>query len=146
MANQTHETAPTRFVEAEGIRVAYRRFGKAKGNPLVFLQYFNADPAVVNGLAAAFAERAANRLSRFGHGGHYQHGELFLRHAKLFLNATKLSRRKSLCGAFLRQHEGHSTFLAHNPRGTISRKLTSVFGHTSRKREPSRDTKEETAR
>jgi hypothetical protein len=66
MANQTHETAPTKFVEAEGIRFAYRRFGKAKGNPLFFLQYFNADPAVVNGFAAAFAERAADRLSRFG--------------------------------------------------------------------------------
>src|SRR5271155_5600123 len=57
MANQTHETAATKSVEAEGIRFAYRRFGKAKGNPLIFMQYFNAnmddwDPAVVNGFAA----------------------------------------------------------------------------------------------
>jgi hypothetical protein len=27
----THETAPTQFVEANGIRFAYRRFGKANG-------------------------------------------------------------------------------------------------------------------
>ena len=59
MRNQTHETAPTQFVEAEGIRFAYRRFGKARGLPLVFLQYFNAnmdgwDPAVINGLAADY--------------------------------------------------------------------------------------------
>ena len=32
----THQTAPTQFVEANGIRFAYRRFGKAGGVPLVF--------------------------------------------------------------------------------------------------------------
>ena len=57
MTSQTHETAPTQFVEAEGIRFAYRRFGKVGGLPLVFLQFFNAnmdgwDPAAINGLAA----------------------------------------------------------------------------------------------
>jgi pimeloyl-ACP methyl ester carboxylesterase len=56
MALQTHETAPTRFVEANGIRYAYRSFGKESGVPLVFLQHFRGtmddwDPAVVNGLA-----------------------------------------------------------------------------------------------
>ncbi|HEY6768064.1 MAG TPA: hypothetical protein VI386_25190 [Candidatus Sulfotelmatobacter sp.] len=34
--NHTHQTAPTQFVEANGIRFAYRRFGKAGGVPLVF--------------------------------------------------------------------------------------------------------------
>ena len=29
----THQTAPTQFVEANGIRFAYRRFGKASGVP-----------------------------------------------------------------------------------------------------------------
>jgi hypothetical protein len=29
-----HQTAPTRFVEANGIRFAYRRFGKSGGVPL----------------------------------------------------------------------------------------------------------------
>src|SRR5271154_6222187 len=57
MSNYTHETVPTQFVEANGIRYAYRRFGKAGAVPLLFLEYFNSnmdgwDPAVTNGLAA----------------------------------------------------------------------------------------------
>ena len=57
MSNDTHETVPTQFVEAEGSRYAYRRFGKAGTIPLLFLAYFNSnmdgwDPAVTNGLAA----------------------------------------------------------------------------------------------
>lgn len=51
-------TTPTRFVETNGIRFAYRRFGTpTKTAPLVLLQHFtgtmdNWDPAVVDGLAA----------------------------------------------------------------------------------------------
>ena len=53
----THQTAPTRFVEANGIRFAYRRFGKSGGPPLVFNQHFSGtmdywDPAVTDGLAS----------------------------------------------------------------------------------------------
>ena len=53
---QTHQTAPTQFVEANGIRFAYRRFGKSGGVPLVFNQHFMGtmdhwDPAVTDGLA-----------------------------------------------------------------------------------------------
>src|SRR6266849_2684770 len=52
----THHTAPTQFVEANGIRFAYRRFGKASGVPLVFNQHYTGtmdywDPAVTDGLA-----------------------------------------------------------------------------------------------
>jgi pimeloyl-ACP methyl ester carboxylesterase len=52
----THQTAPTQFVEANGIRFAYRRFGNAAGGPLVFNQHFTGtmdhwDPAVTDGLA-----------------------------------------------------------------------------------------------
>ena len=36
----THQTAPTQFVEANGIRLAYRRFGKANSVPLVFNQHY----------------------------------------------------------------------------------------------------------
>jgi pimeloyl-ACP methyl ester carboxylesterase len=57
MSNLTHETVLTQFVESNGIRYAYRRFGKPGGPPLLFLEYFNSnldgwDPAVTNGLAA----------------------------------------------------------------------------------------------
>src|SRR5260370_23868826 len=52
----THQTAPTQFVEANGIRFAYRRFGRPDGVPLVFNQHFTGtmdhwDPAVTDGLA-----------------------------------------------------------------------------------------------
>jgi pimeloyl-ACP methyl ester carboxylesterase len=52
----THDTAPTRFVEAEGIRFAYRRFGNPIGTPIVLLQHFmgnldNYDPAITDALA-----------------------------------------------------------------------------------------------
>jgi pimeloyl-ACP methyl ester carboxylesterase len=52
----THQTAPTQFVEANGVRFAYRRFGKPNGVPLVFNQHFTGtldhwDPAVTDGLA-----------------------------------------------------------------------------------------------
>jgi pimeloyl-ACP methyl ester carboxylesterase len=53
----THETAPTQFIEADGIRFAYRRFGKPGTISLLLLGYFNSnmdswDPYVTNSLAA----------------------------------------------------------------------------------------------
>jgi pimeloyl-ACP methyl ester carboxylesterase len=52
----THQTAPAQYVEANGIRFAYRRFGKAGGVPIVFNQHYIGtmdywDPAVTDGLA-----------------------------------------------------------------------------------------------
>jgi pimeloyl-ACP methyl ester carboxylesterase len=52
----THQTAQTQFVEANGIRFAYRRFGKTSRVPIVFNQHFRDtmdywDPAVTDGLA-----------------------------------------------------------------------------------------------
>lgn len=56
MTTHTHLTAPTQFLEANGVRFAYRRFGTETGTPLVFLQHFrggmdNWDPLVTDGLA-----------------------------------------------------------------------------------------------
>ncbi len=56
MTTYTHQTAPTQFVEANGIRFAYRRFGNHRGVPLVFNPHFRGtmdywDPAVTDGLA-----------------------------------------------------------------------------------------------
>jgi pimeloyl-ACP methyl ester carboxylesterase len=53
----THQTAPTQFVQANGIRFAYRRFGKPGSIPLLLLGYFNSnmdgwDPNITNSLAA----------------------------------------------------------------------------------------------
>jgi pimeloyl-ACP methyl ester carboxylesterase len=57
MDTYTHETVPTQFAEADGIRYAYRRWGRRGTVPLLFLEFFNSnmdgwDPAVTNGLAA----------------------------------------------------------------------------------------------
>src|SRR6201990_145978 len=54
--SHTHNTAPTQFVEADGTRFAYRRFGTPVGTPIVLLQHFmgnldNYDPAITDALA-----------------------------------------------------------------------------------------------
>ncbi len=56
MTRHTHQDAPTQYVEANGIRFAFRRFGKTGGVPLVFNIHFTGtmdhwDPAVTDGLA-----------------------------------------------------------------------------------------------
>ncbi|WP_250456148.1 alpha/beta hydrolase [Caballeronia sp. ATUFL_M2_KS44] len=56
MTRHTHQTAPTQYVEANGIRFAYRRFGNPQGVPLVMNIHFTGtmdhwDPAVTDGLA-----------------------------------------------------------------------------------------------
>jgi pimeloyl-ACP methyl ester carboxylesterase len=56
MIMHTHQTAPTQYVEAKGIRFAYRRFGKTGSVPLVFNMHFTGtmdhwDPAVTDGIA-----------------------------------------------------------------------------------------------
>jgi pimeloyl-ACP methyl ester carboxylesterase len=56
MTQHTHQTAPTQFVEANGIHFAYRRFGNAASVPLVLNQHLTGtmdhwDPAVTDGFA-----------------------------------------------------------------------------------------------
>src|ERR1700757_4186875 len=51
-----HVTAPTQFVEANGIRFAYRRFGQESGTPLLLMQHFRGgmdhwNPMVTDGFA-----------------------------------------------------------------------------------------------
>ncbi len=56
MTQYSHQTAPTQFVDAAGVRFAYRRFGKVGGVPIVFNQHYIGtmdywDPEVTDGLA-----------------------------------------------------------------------------------------------
>jgi pimeloyl-ACP methyl ester carboxylesterase len=56
MTTYTHNDVPTQFVEANGIRFAYRRFGKPGTVPLVMNMHYTGtmdhwDPAVTDGLA-----------------------------------------------------------------------------------------------
>ncbi|WP_263358845.1 alpha/beta fold hydrolase [Acidicapsa ligni] len=71
MSNFTHNTVPTEFIEANGIRFAYRRFGNKTGIPLVFNMHLNGtldnwDPAVTDGLAK---ERQVILFDNAGVGG-----------------------------------------------------------------------------
>jgi pimeloyl-ACP methyl ester carboxylesterase len=55
-SGDTHDTVPTRFVDADGTRFAYRRFGNPGGTPIVLLQHFMGnldtyDPAITDALA-----------------------------------------------------------------------------------------------
>jgi pimeloyl-ACP methyl ester carboxylesterase len=64
-------TAPTRFLETNGQRYAYRRFGKRSARPLLCLQHFtgtldNWDPAVTDSLAV---EREVILFDNAGIGG-----------------------------------------------------------------------------
>ena len=54
--SETHNTAKTRFITANGVSYAYRRFGSGNRLPLVCLQHFrggldNWDPSVTDGFA-----------------------------------------------------------------------------------------------
>ena len=56
MTQYTHNTAPTQFADANGIRFAYRRLGTPKRTPIVFFQHFmgnldDHDPALSDGFA-----------------------------------------------------------------------------------------------
>jgi pimeloyl-ACP methyl ester carboxylesterase len=53
----SHITAPTQFVDADGVRYAYRRWGKQGTTPLFFIQHYRGgmdhwDPLLTDGLAA----------------------------------------------------------------------------------------------
>jgi pimeloyl-ACP methyl ester carboxylesterase len=57
MTQHTHQTVPTQYVDAAGIRFAYRCFGRTGGVPLVLNMHFTGtmdhwDPAVTDGFAA----------------------------------------------------------------------------------------------
>ena len=57
--SHTHVIAPTQFVEAKGIRLAYRQFGKQSGVPSVFMQHFRGglergDPVVTDVLRDSY--------------------------------------------------------------------------------------------
>jgi pimeloyl-ACP methyl ester carboxylesterase len=54
--NHTHETAPTSYIEVDGVNFAYRRWGKPSGVPLFFLPHFRGgldswDPVLTDGMA-----------------------------------------------------------------------------------------------
>ena len=56
-SNYTYATVPTQFVEANGVRFAYRSYGKGGGIPVIYLNHLsanldNCDPRVMDGIAS----------------------------------------------------------------------------------------------
>jgi pimeloyl-ACP methyl ester carboxylesterase len=95
---RTHVTAPTEFVEAEGIRFAHRRFGEASGTPLLFLQHFRGgldhwDLRVTDGLAAGRPVILFDNAGVAGSSGETPHTiEAMGDHASAFIEAIGLKQ------------------------------------------------------
>ena len=98
MADHTHQTAPTQFVDGAGIRFAYRRFGKNEGVPFVFFQHFtgtmdNWDPAVTDGLARDREVILFNNAGVSSSGGETPNTiAKMARHAAAFIDALGLEQ------------------------------------------------------
>jgi len=96
--SNTHNTTPTQFIEANGIRYAYRQFGAAAGTPLLFLQHFrggldNWDPKVTDGLATDRPVILFNNAGVASSGGEPSDSVSGMaRHVAAFINAIGLSQ------------------------------------------------------
>lgn len=113
MNDRTAATAENRYIEANGVRYAYRRFGQGKGLPLLCLQHFtgtldNWDPAIVDALAA---DREIILFENAGVGG--SSGDVpesidgMVEHALRFVDAIGLKKFHILgysLGGFLAQN------------------------------------------
>jgi pimeloyl-ACP methyl ester carboxylesterase len=98
MSTNTALTVPTRFVEADGVRFAYRRWGKPGGTPLVFMQYFSGnlddwDPQVTDGFSTDHDLVLFNNAGVASSGGETP-GTVseMTRHAVAFLDALGLKK------------------------------------------------------
>jgi pimeloyl-ACP methyl ester carboxylesterase len=96
MSTHTALTVPTLFVEADGIRFAYRRWGKPGGLPLVFLNYFTGnlddwDPLVTDGFATDYDVILFNNAGVASSGGETPNTVLeMMQHALAFCDALGL--------------------------------------------------------
>ena len=97
MSTYTALTVPTRFVEVDNIRFAYRRWGKPGGFPLVFMNYFSGnlddwDPLVTDGFAADYDVILFNNAGVASSGGETPNTVLAMtRHALAFYDALGLN-------------------------------------------------------
>lgn len=98
MSTDTHLTAPTRFVEANGISYAYRRFGSESGTPLIFLQHFRGgldhwDPLITDGLAEGRPVILFNNAGVASSSGETPKTvDAMADHVSIFVNALGLSK------------------------------------------------------
>jgi pimeloyl-ACP methyl ester carboxylesterase len=98
MARHTHTTAPTQYLDAAGIRFAYRRWGQETGVPLLFLQHFRGgmdhwDPAVTDRFAATRPVVLFDNAGVAGSSGETPDTvEAMADHAADFIGALRLSQ------------------------------------------------------
>ena len=113
MSDWTAATAPTLYIDAEGVRYAYRRLGKPKGLPLLCLQHFtgtldNWDPAIVDALAADREIILFENAGVGASGGEVPDSiESMAAHVLRFVDALKLEKLHILgysLGGFLAQN------------------------------------------
>jgi len=149
---QTHQTAPTQFVDAAGVRFAYRRFGKPGGAPLIFNMHFTGtmdhwDPLVTDGLAATREVILFNNAGISSSSGEVPgSAEAMAANAAAFIKALGLARVDVLgfsLGGFVAQaltlaYPGlvrRLVLVGTGPRGgegmaTLTREAQAVFGST----------------
>jgi pimeloyl-ACP methyl ester carboxylesterase len=102
MKNHTHQTAPTEFVEAAGIRFAYRRFGATVDIPLLFFMHFTGtmdhwDPALTDGFARDREVILFNNAGVSSSSGEVPTSiEEMARHAAAFIDALGIKRLDAL--------------------------------------------------
>jgi pimeloyl-ACP methyl ester carboxylesterase len=112
MSNYTHQTATTQFVEATGIRFAYRRFGAKIDTPLLFFMHFTGtmdhwDPALTDGFAKDREVILFNNAGVSSSSGDVPASiEEMARHAAAFIDALGVKKLDALgfsIGGFVAQ-------------------------------------------
>src|ERR1700732_1190289 len=102
MSNYTHHTAPTQFVEAAGIRFAYRRLGAKIDIPLLFFMHFTGtmdhwDPALTDGFAQGREVILFNNAGVSSSSGEVPASiEEMAQHAAAFIDALGVKKLDSL--------------------------------------------------
>jgi len=102
MSSHNHQTAPTQFTEAAGIRFAYRRFGKDAGVPLLFFVHFTGtmdhwDPALTDGFARDREVILFNNAGVSGSTGEVPTSiEEMAQHAAAFIDALRIKKLDAL--------------------------------------------------
>jgi pimeloyl-ACP methyl ester carboxylesterase len=138
----THVSVSTQYVEANGIRFAYRRFGQSNEVPLLFMQHFRGgmdhwDPAVTDGFAGSRPVILFDNAGVAGSSGKTPNTiDAMAEHAADFINALRLSEVDLLgfsIGGYIAQ-----ALTLRNPR--LIRRLILV-GTGPRGGEPSTDPK-----